>query len=199
MAEFIFMTRVMESLKITRFIQINLPAFGLRIIRSQWFEIIQYIRANRNRAHDFKGRVPSSKYPKPIIFCRKHLEHIERSECIFMILVMEVLSITRFIIIRFLGFKFEANQIRSSKIIRFGNRKAEYSFIPRQKVNIYLLPAQNLPLQSFTIYPFSTFSLAHPSRGGWWDGSKSHRRRQWPHIVGHIWPYSCALTHIKCF
>ena len=84
----------------------------------------------------FKGRSISSRNHKTIIFCRK-FELIERSECIFMILEMEVLSITRFIIIRFLGFKFEANQIRSSKIIRFGNRKAEFLFIPKPKVKIF--------------------------------------------------------------
>ena len=71
MVEFIFMTRVMESLKIMRFIQINLLAFGLQTIRSQWSEIIQYILANRNRSHDFKGRVISSKNPKTITSCRK--------------------------------------------------------------------------------------------------------------------------------
>ena len=56
-----------------------------------------------------------------------------------MILEMEVLSIIRFIIIRFLGFKFEANQIRSSRIIRSGNRKAEFLFIPKPKVKHYFL------------------------------------------------------------
>ena len=75
-----------------------------------------------------------------------------------MILEMEVLSIIRYIIIRFLEFKFEASQIHLSKIIRFGNRKAEYLFIPRQKVNIYTLPS----LIIYLFHPRSPFTIVHP-------------------------------------